>query len=641
MYTLRFKTIIAMVLTLIIFIAFTGSTLAQEAEPSDPKISEYLISDIALLKKGNELSITIKGNVSPLFTHYELPDPQQRLIVDIAEASFGDAVGLPLEVGQGPVTSISGKMLTEKMPAIARLEIFLSGDSPYTVVRVDNEIIVTFSENSEQEAPAGAIAEQMDSMKSPGEIYRVELQKSAHDVTILLVGDGPINNFSKEELPAESGSPDRIYIDLPGVKAPGVAKEISVQTAGLARVRVAERKEGLRVVFDSALNQLFDYKISPDPEGLSITIGGEEEQQRVSGTSANTDENKIMAEKTRMNDISVDMVGSSDYDDEFVGAGYNQQRISVDFYKTDIHNVFRLVHEISGLNVIVDEGISGQLTLALEEVPWDFLLDVVLNLKELQKEERYNTLVISKKSKEFTWPERVIAEEDKEGDEGDEDSEDDAEKEYVELSEEDKSYIEEQRSLPPEVFASKLAMKQGGDLIAEGKLREGVDKYVEAFDLWSDNIDLAKRIAGISLVDIGDNERAVAYAKKALGIDPEDMEAALQAAVGLAKMQDPEAKEYFALATSKGTPAREALLSYAAYQEESGDLGGAVETLQRFEEDYEPTIETRSSKARIFDKMGMPEKALKEYRSLLVSGKAIDLDFAQYIRGRIALDNKQ
>jgi len=39
------------------------------------------------------------------------------------------------------------------------------------------------------------------------------------------------------------------------------------------------------------------------------------------------------------------------------------------------------------------------------EVPWDFAMDIILNLKGLQKEERYNTIVISPTSKKFMWPE--------------------------------------------------------------------------------------------------------------------------------------------------------------------------------------------------------------------------------------------
>jgi len=72
--------------------------------------------------------------------------------------------------------------------------------------------------------------------------------------------------------------------------------------------------------------------------------------------------------------------------DSFAFAGYEKQKITVDFFKIDLHNVFRLFGEISGQNIVVDEGVTGTLTLALNDIPWDFALDIILNLKDLQKE---------------------------------------------------------------------------------------------------------------------------------------------------------------------------------------------------------------------------------------------------------------
>ncbi|MDX1775602.1 MAG: AMIN domain-containing protein, partial [Desulfobulbales bacterium] len=70
--------------------------------------------------------------------------------------------------------------------------------------------------------------------------------------------------------------------------------------------------------------------------------------------------------------------------EDFEYAGYEKQPITVDFYKIDLHNVFRLFGEISGMNIVIAEGVGGTLTLALDNVPWDFVLDVILNLKNLQ-----------------------------------------------------------------------------------------------------------------------------------------------------------------------------------------------------------------------------------------------------------------
>ncbi len=44
----------------------------------------------------------------------------------------------------------------------------------------------------------------------------------------------------------------------------------------------------------------------------------------------------------------------------------------------DLKDFFRLIHEISGLNVVLDPGVSGNLTIVLDDVPWDQALDIVL-----------------------------------------------------------------------------------------------------------------------------------------------------------------------------------------------------------------------------------------------------------------------
>jgi type IV pilus assembly protein PilQ len=63
---------------------------------------------------------------------------------------------------------------------------------------------------------------------------------------------------------------------------------------------------------------------------------------------------------------------------------YTGEPIALDFYETDIKNVFRILKEISGKNFAVDKNVTGKVTLALEEpVPWDQVLDLVLKMNQL------------------------------------------------------------------------------------------------------------------------------------------------------------------------------------------------------------------------------------------------------------------
>jgi type II secretory pathway component HofQ len=57
--------------------------------------------------------------------------------------------------------------------------------------------------------------------------------------------------------------------------------------------------------------------------------------------------------------------------------GWTGEKISVDFKDIDIKEFFRFIAEISGMNMILDPGVKGSLTIKLVDVPWDQALDLV------------------------------------------------------------------------------------------------------------------------------------------------------------------------------------------------------------------------------------------------------------------------
>lgn len=62
---------------------------------------------------------------------------------------------------------------------------------------------------------------------------------------------------------------------------------------------------------------------------------------------------------------------------------YTGEPISINVKDVDLKDFFRLIHEISGLNVILDKGVTGTLTMVLDDVPWDQALDIVLRNNQL------------------------------------------------------------------------------------------------------------------------------------------------------------------------------------------------------------------------------------------------------------------
>jgi len=76
-------------------------------------------------------------------------------------------------------------------------------------------------------------------------------------------------------------------------------------------------------------------------------------------------------------------------------AKYTGEPISVNLKDVDLKDFFRLIHEISGLNVVLDPNVHGTLTVVLDDVPWDQALDIVLKNNDLARELEGNVLRIA------------------------------------------------------------------------------------------------------------------------------------------------------------------------------------------------------------------------------------------------------
>ncbi len=77
------------------------------------------------------------------------------------------------------------------------------------------------------------------------------------------------------------------------------------------------------------------------------------------------------------------------------GAKYTGEPISVNLKDVDLKDFFRLIHEISGLNVVLDPQVHGSLTIVLDDVPWDQALDIVLKNNDLSRQLDGNVLRIA------------------------------------------------------------------------------------------------------------------------------------------------------------------------------------------------------------------------------------------------------
>ena len=65
----------------------------------------------------------------------------------------------------------------------------------------------------------------------------------------------------------------------------------------------------------------------------------------------------------------------------------------------DLRNVLRLLSDLTGTNIVIEPDVTGKVTLKVEQVPWDQVLDMVLSMNDLGKEQVGNVIRIAKQSK--------------------------------------------------------------------------------------------------------------------------------------------------------------------------------------------------------------------------------------------------
>jgi len=76
---------------------------------------------------------------------------------------------------------------------------------------------------------------------------------------------------------------------------------------------------------------------------------------------------------------------------------YLGEPISLDLVSVDVIDFFRIISELSGLNVIIDPDVKGTITIHVESVPWGQVFETVLKSHSLQKTLEGNVVRISTK----------------------------------------------------------------------------------------------------------------------------------------------------------------------------------------------------------------------------------------------------
>jgi type IV pilus assembly protein PilQ len=393
------------------------------------------ITGIQVLKESDADVVSIQGNTILSYTSIKQPSPLS-VILFFPETIVGDATpASPTDTDVIGALAVSrvGDALTTK------IEIALKKDVPYHVQREGNILKVSFVRKA-AEASANVAAQAIrvtpiseSNLSSAGgstaepatlsRTYPVESSKkrtAAKDTgaawvnridfaseekgksTVIIGTTRPvayrmekvsptviqlrllrthISDFRKLPLITTrfESAIDRIRpLQTPAMKADSV---IAMDLREAVPYFVEQEGNLIRIRFEPS-------SIPPRPDApLTTTFVGktEEKQAAVTDEASSGKHERSMEVSGETKTVSAETRRSGVYRSD-IPKVYKGEKMGIDFFDTDIRNVFRLLADYSGENFAIDKDVQGRVTLAFEKpVPWDQVLDLVLRMNQLDK----------------------------------------------------------------------------------------------------------------------------------------------------------------------------------------------------------------------------------------------------------------
>lgn len=291
------------------------------------------------------LAVSLLGDGSITY-RTELVENPARLVVDLpGVVSRLDRHQFP--VGEGGVLRVRAGQYRTKPEPISRVVFDLERAVPYEIAREGSNLVVRFG-SQEADRPEGG--EQASTLPhSPDNEPAREPLGSAAAAAPAVADASP---------EASSPAAESAGIPLEAADPPPAGASAPAPSLATAALPPEEIDRILRL-----------------PAFAQAGSGSEPGSAAAGGPSFET--RRIVTEATR----------------------YTGKRISLNLVDADIKQVFRLFHEISGINFVLDPSVEGRVTIVLDEVPWDQALDIILKNNGLDKVYENNVIRIATTAK--------------------------------------------------------------------------------------------------------------------------------------------------------------------------------------------------------------------------------------------------
>jgi type IV pilus assembly protein PilQ len=310
----------------------TSPVLAQTQEPSGAVTNAAVISSVAITQAPLRAAVRVEGE-GRLDVHAARMQNPDRLVLDFA----GARLAVQKTVIPGVSAPVRGVRIGQYRPDVARVVIDLTGATPYQLSRDAGAVIVSFDAQS----------------AAPADVRTSESTATSQSI--------------------EKARPDFHYTDSgPRLMTAHSLKSLQVSAP--------------RFTLPSELTQ---------PSVVLASFNGRKEPVRPDGTAQRASQQAVQQAATAATTMATSAAQQASPAPSAAVAKYTGEPISVNLKDVDLRDFFRLIHEISGLNVVLDPAVKGTLTIVLDEVPWDQALDIVLQNNSLDKQLNGNVLRIA------------------------------------------------------------------------------------------------------------------------------------------------------------------------------------------------------------------------------------------------------
>jgi len=309
-------------------------------------LSATEVTDVRVSDEGEQLRFILVTDQAPAEPNVFTTDQPPRIVVELPETTSG-AAAAQVPVGIGPVRSYMALSSGDR----TRLVVDLSRSTGYDVSVDGNQVVLSV------DAGGGGRPVAASSSGEEFEVSGIDFRRGPDGAgRVILNLDRAGVNISTDQRSTElrvnlfnTDLPDRLMerLDVADFATP-------VQT-----ITPEQRGENLRLKLGFTGN--IEYVSYQSDRQLVIEVAEQVQEARM------TSDLQFFQER------------------EFDG-----ERITLNFQDIPVRSVLQLIADISDLNIVVSDSVTGNLTLRLTNVPWDQALDIVLETRNLDMRESGN-----------------------------------------------------------------------------------------------------------------------------------------------------------------------------------------------------------------------------------------------------------